>query len=77
MIMQIAIEQYPEEWNKVIPFPRARLETLESSWFQSYDENTMLFLLEQSPFHKLSYKFPCPKGSYYEYILNNFSKEVM
>lgn len=54
---QLIIENYPEEWSKVIPFSNAVPHILLLRLFEKYDEAIWNAVVEMTPFHKLSYKF--------------------
>lgn len=69
---QLAIEAYPKEWNKVIPFSNSTPHILLLRLFEEYDENTWSAIKEQCSFHKLSYKFKeedaKKKDTYYDIL---------
>lgn len=54
---QIAIETYPEEWNKVVPVCNSASHILLLRLFNQYNEDVWNAIKEQIPFHKLTYKF--------------------
>lgn len=54
---QLAIETYPEEWNRVIPFSNSTPHILLLRLFETYDPAIWDAAVSQTPFHKLSYKF--------------------
>ncbi|HBJ1651643.1 capsular polysaccharide synthesis protein [Clostridium botulinum] len=54
---QLAIETYPEEWKKVIPFSNSVPHILLLNLFEKYDEQWLNCIKNMTPFHKLSYKF--------------------
>jgi len=54
---QLAIETYPEEWNRVIPFSNSTPHILLLRLFEAYDPAIWDAAVSQTPFHKLSYKF--------------------
>lgn len=54
---QLAIEAYPEEWNRVIPFSNSTPHILLLRLFETYDPAIWDAAVSQTPFHKLSYKF--------------------
>ena len=54
---QFAIEAYPQEWNKVIPFSNATPHILLLRLFEPYHEQIWNATKEMTPFHKLTYKF--------------------
>lgn len=77
---QLAIESYPEEWRKVVPFSNATPHILLLRLFDSYDEKIWAAVKEQTPFHKLTYKFKTNetevKDTYYSEILGSGYKTV-
>lgn len=54
---QMIIEQYPEVWDEVIPFSNSTPHILLLRLFDEYDEIVWNAVKDQSPFHKLTYKF--------------------
>lgn len=70
---QIAIETYPEEWKKVIPYSNSTPHILLLRLFDQYDEKVWEELKRQTCFHKLSYKFTkedsIKENTYYEQIM--------
>lgn len=70
---QLAIEAYPNEWNKVVPFSNSIPHILLLRLFEKYDETIWHSLISQTPFHKLTYKFGEEQskvmGTYYEKII--------
>ena len=73
-LFQMAIEAYPEEWNKVVPYSNSTPHILLLRLFEEYDENVWSAVKEMTSIHKLSYKFTQEqaelKGTYYDVILN-------
>lgn len=69
---QLAIEAFPEEWNKVIPFSNSTPHILLLRLFEKYDEKLWNAIMDQTPFHKLSYKYSAEqknnKGTYYNVL---------
>lgn len=55
--MAIVLDYYPNEWKKVIPKDNATPHILLLHLFDKYDEKIYKAIIEQSPFHKLTYKF--------------------
>ena len=55
--MSIVLDYYPNEWKKVIPKDNATPHILLLHLFDKYDAKIYKAIIEQSPFHKLSYKF--------------------
>ena len=54
---QLAIEQYPEEWRKVIPFSNSIPHILLLRMFDSYNEDIWRAIKDMTHFHKMTYKF--------------------
>ena len=54
---QMIIDNYPEEWDKVIPFSNSTSHILLLRLFDSYDDKVWNATINQVPFHKLTYKF--------------------
>lgn len=54
---QIAIETYPEEWEKVVPFCNSTPHILLLRLFEPYKEDMYKAITDMVPVHKLSYKF--------------------
>lgn len=72
---QIAIEAFPEDWGKVVPFSNSTPHILLLRLFDKYDEIIWKAVKEQTPFHKLTYKFSDEElkkiDTYYEAIVNS------
>lgn len=56
-MVELAIEAYPEEWMKVVPFSSSVPHILLLRFAEKYDENVWSAAKEMTPFHKLSWKF--------------------
>lgn len=73
--MSIALEHNPDEWNKVIPRDNATPHILLLHLFDKYEERLWNSVVEQTPFHKLTYKFDeCQtnlSNTFYQYIMND------
>lgn len=71
---QLAVETYPEEWNKVIPFSNSVPHILLLRLFACCDLPTLRAVAEMTPFHKLTYKFSESEaqleGTYYKYLIS-------
>lgn len=71
--MSIVLDKYEEEWGKVVPRDNATPHILLLRLFDKYDDNMWQAIREQTPFHKLSYKFDINKfnleGTYYRVLL--------
>lgn len=69
-LFQLAIEAYPQEWSKVVPFSNSVPHILLLRLFETYDETVWSAVQKQTPFHKLTYKFTDEQASlantYYE-----------
>ena len=72
-MFQIAIEQYPEEWDKVNPFDNATPHIILLRLFETYRQDVWEAVTARTPFHKLSYKFDSEKfnmkETFYEKVL--------
>lgn len=55
---QLAIEAFPQEWNRVIPCSNSTPHILLLRLFEPYDEALWQAVQNMTPFHKLTYKFP-------------------
>lgn len=71
---ELACEAYPEIWGKVIPTTNSTPHNLLLNLFESYEEDRLKEIINQSVFHKLTYKFGEEevkiKGTNYEYFMN-------
>ncbi len=54
---QLAIEAYPQEWNKVVPCSNSTPHILLLRLFEPYDSTLWQAVQNMTPFHKLTYKF--------------------
>ena len=71
---QLAIEAYPEQWAKVMPFSSGTPHILLLRLFEPWDETIWNAVTEMTPFHKLSYKFDNAEdknGTYYTRIVGD------
>ncbi len=72
--MMIALEHNEEEWKKIIPRDSSAPHMLLLRLFDKYDEEIWNAIKEQTPFHKLTYKFPenetTKANTYYAKIVN-------
>ena len=70
---ELAIDAYPDEWEKVVPFSNSLPHILLLRLFEPYDERVWSAVKQQTCFHKLTYKFEqnmeCLNGTYYENVL--------
>lgn len=71
--MSIALEYYSEDWIKIVPRDNATPHELLLRLFDNYDDSIMNAIEEQTPFHKLSYKFSKSEldkeHTFYKYII--------
>lgn len=71
--LTIVLERYPERWKKIIPCDNSEPHILLLNLFEQYDDEIWGAIKEQTPFHKLTYKFDEYKtkipGTYYEKIM--------
>lgn len=70
---EMAIEAYPEEWDKVVPCSNSAPHILLLRLFEPYSEQVWEAVKGMTPFHKLTYKFDAEKtripGTYYKVLL--------
>ncbi|SDQ08207.1 Capsular polysaccharide synthesis protein [Streptococcus equinus] len=57
MFFQLVIENFEDEWKKVVPVSSSTPHILLLRLFDSYDDRIMEGILYQSSIHKLTYKF--------------------
>lgn len=73
---QIAIEYYPEIWNKVFPYTNETPHILLLRLFDKYDGELFDSIMQQTCFHKLTYKFDAEleniPNSNYMHIINEY-----
>lgn len=55
--MSICMEHYPEIWKSIVPCSNATPHILLLRLFENYDGQMYHHICQQTPFHKLSYKF--------------------
>ena len=71
---QLAIEAYPEEWNRVVPVSNSTPHILLLRLFEPYDDRVWQAVTAATPFHKLSYKHQPEKPSqgrtYYDAVMD-------
>lgn len=71
--LSVALEHYPDEWKAIVPRDNATPHILLLRLFDVYDEKIWDSIKQQTPFHKLSYKFTdtqkMQKGTYYDVLL--------
>lgn len=79
LFFQLAIETYPREWEKVVPFSNAVPHILLLRLFEPYEEETWNAVREMTPFHKLSYKFSPEDaqkpGTYYRMLMDGAGED--
>lgn len=70
--LAITLDFYKEDWNNIVPVDNSTPHILLLRLFQQYDEEMFKSIKEQTPFHKLSYKFSNEQlkasGTYYNVI---------
>ena len=70
----IVLDYYREDWSKVIPKDNSTPHILLLRLFDTYNEKNWASIKEQTPFHKLTYKFEKEnenkKDTYYKHIFN-------
>jgi len=75
IFLQIVLESYPEEWQKVVPFDNSVPHILQLRLFENYNDDIWKALCQMTPFHKLTYKFDfqktTDKNTYYNILFTN------
>lgn len=70
---QIVLEYYEEDWHNVVPVSNSAPHILLLRLFDKYDEKMLKYIKEQTPFHKLSYKFTDEQksleGTFYKWLV--------
>lgn len=73
---QLATEVYPDEWNRVVPYTNETSHNLLLRLFDKYDPELFRGMIEQTCFHKLTYKFTkeqiADKESNYAHIMKEY-----
>lgn len=73
--MSIVLDRFPKEWNAIVPRDNSTPHILLLRFFDQYDEKLWGYIKEQSPFHKLSYKFTedeiKKKGTFYDVLFGD------
>lgn len=68
--MDMVLEYYPKDWQEIVPKDNATPHILLLRMFETYDEKMWYAIKEQTPFHKLSYKYTEEqsnlKGTYFD-----------
>lgn len=69
----VVIDRYPEEWEHIVPFSNSVPHMLLLRFFCEYDNNTWNAIKNQTPFHKLTYKYKeddaKKTGTYFEKMM--------
>lgn len=55
--LSIVLENYPEDWKNIVPRDNAAPHMLLLRLFDEYNDDVWKAIREQTPFHKLTYKF--------------------
>lgn len=68
--MDLVLEYYQEDWKQIVPKDNATPHILLLRLFEPFDENMWNRIRQQTPFHKMSYKFSeeqaAISGTYYD-----------
>lgn len=74
--IQMAVEAYPQIWNKVVPMSNAIPHILLLRLFEPFDSQVWEGVRKQTSFHKLSYKYTPEQaqraGTYYTEVLEEY-----
>lgn len=71
--MSIVLDRYEDEWKKIVPRDNAAPHVLLLRLFEQYDERIWNAILQQTQFHKLTYKFDSKKAD----LENTFYKRII
>ena len=71
--MFIVLDKYKDDWDKIIPRDNATPHELLLRLFEEYDVRMWNAIINQTPFHKLTYKFSKEEES----LQNTFYKKVL
>lgn len=70
---EMAIECFPESWNKVYPYSNSTPHILLLRLFDNYDQSIWNIMKQSIPFHKLTYKFDSSQITKQSYFFNIFN----
>lgn len=72
---QMVLEYYEDDWHEVVPVCNSTPHILLLRLFDRYDANLLNNIMNQTPFHKLSYKFSNEQKeieeTFYKHLLEN------
>ncbi|WP_033152389.1 capsular polysaccharide synthesis protein [Streptococcus equinus] len=68
MFFQLVIENFEDEWKKVVPVSSSTPHILLLRLHDSYSEEMMKNILQQTSIHKLSYKYSSKEQGYTTYL---------
>lgn len=75
--MSIVLEYYAEDWEKIIPWDNATPHELLLRLFEPFDNDMWNAITQQTPFHKLSYKFTNEQlsrnGTFYKKVMESLN----
>ena len=78
--ISIVLEKYENEWKKIIPRDNATPHELLLRLFDEYDKEIWKAIKEQTPFHKLTYKYDKKEmdksNTFYSHILSDRNNET-
>lgn len=73
--ISIVLEYYPKEWREIVPRDNATPHVLLLRLFDQYNEKMWNAIKQQTPFHKLTYKFEEEQanlvGTYYDVLFRD------
>ncbi len=73
IFFQMALEYYIEDWKNVVPVSNSAPHILLLRLFEKYDDKFLKYIEDQTPFHKLSYKFTDEQkaltDTYYKWVI--------
>ncbi len=71
--ISIVLDYYSSDWKNIVPRDNSTPHNLLLRLFDPYDEQMFKFIVQQSPFHKLTYKFD---SSSEELVNTNYKKII-
>ncbi len=82
-MFEFAIEQFPNEWSKVIPVSQCDVHILQDKLLDEFDKDIFDITVNRIPMHKLNWRFKeeeiAKPNTYYQYIISHykqFSEEI-
>lgn len=75
-LFEFAIEQFPNEWERVIPVSQCDVHILQDKLLAEYNKEVFDVTISRVPMHKLNWRYTkddlSKPNTYYQYLINNF-----